>query len=152
MSSAVSAGFGRRFAAFLYDALLVLALLVLYTVVALIFTHGHAITASESGPGWYLYCAGELALTAAYSVLNWMRSGQTLGMRSWRIHVVSAAGRPLGWQAAMLRFACAVLAWAPLALGVLWLYLDPQRLAIQDRLSRTRVVRLAPEILPLASR
>jgi len=34
------------------------------------------------------------------------------------------------------------LAWTPAALGVLWLYLDPDHLALHDRLSKTRVVHL----------
>jgi uncharacterized RDD family membrane protein YckC len=42
-----------------------------------------------------------------------------------------------------LRFVCAVAAWTPAALGVLWLYVDPQRLALHDRLSKTRIVHLA---------
>jgi len=41
-----------------------------------------------------------------------------------------------------LRFCCAVAAWLPAALGVLWLYVDPQRLALHDRLSRTRLIHL----------
>jgi uncharacterized RDD family membrane protein YckC len=36
-----------------------------------------------------------------------------------------------------------LLAWTPAALGVLWLYVDPERLAVHDRLSKTRVVHLA---------
>ena len=45
--------------------------------------------------------------------------------------------------AAVLRSLCAPLAWAPAALGVLWMYLDRDHLAMHDRLSRTRVVVLA---------
>jgi hypothetical protein len=46
----------------------------------------------------------------------------------------------------MLRFGCGFLAWPPAALGVLWLYLDAEHLAVHDRLSRTRVVKmLAPD-------
>ena len=44
--------------------------------------------------------------------------------------------------AALLRFICGFLAWPPAALGVLWLYFDPDHLAIHDRLSRTRVIGL----------
>jgi uncharacterized RDD family membrane protein YckC len=41
----------------------------------------------------------------------------------------------------LLRFALAVVAWTPAALGVLWLFIDPERLAIHDRLAKTRLVR-----------
>ena len=142
MSAATSAGFGRRFAALLYDVLLIVSVLLIYTVIALAFSRGRAITEADSGAGWYLYRAGEALVIGAYSVANWMRSGQTLGMRAWKIHVVSDAGKPLGLARALERFFWAVLCWTPLALGVLWLYLDPQRLALQDRLSRTRVIRV----------
>jgi uncharacterized RDD family membrane protein YckC len=35
------------------------------------------------------------------------------------------------------------LAWTPAALGVLWLYVDPDHLALHDRFSKTRVVHLS---------
>ena len=53
------------------------------------------------------------------------------------------SGKPLTFKAAALRLIFGVLAWAPAALGVLWLYVDPERLAVHDRLSKTRVVHLA---------
>jgi hypothetical protein len=46
-------------------------------------------------------------------------------------------------RAALLRFLYGVLAWAPAGLGVLWLYVDSQHLAIHDRWSRTRVLHLS---------
>jgi uncharacterized RDD family membrane protein YckC len=64
-------------------------------------------------------------------------------MRAWRLRAVGESGRPLKLAPAALRLAWGVLAWAPAALGVLWLYLDPEHLALHDRLSRTRVVRLS---------
>jgi uncharacterized RDD family membrane protein YckC len=141
----VSAGFGRRFAALVYDGLLLFALLMLYTAVVLAFTR-QAILAETYGAGVYVYRAGLVAVIGAYYVLNWVRSGQTLGMRAWRLRAVSPAGRRLPLGSALLRFACGFLAWPPAALGVLWLYLDPDHLAVHDRLSRTRVVRLlAPD-------
>ncbi len=137
----VSAGFGRRLAALIYDGFLLAALLMTYTGAILIFTR-RAVLPETYGAWVYLYRAGLIAVIAAYYVLNWIRSGQTLGMRAWRLRAVSDAGSPLNTTAALLRFLCGFLAWPPAALGVLWLYLDPDHLAIHDRLSRTRVVRL----------
>ena len=102
-----------------------------------------AITPETAGPWAYLYRAGLLAILAGYYLLNWTRSGQTLGMRAWRLRVVTDLGKPLGWKAACLRLPLSLLAWAPAGLGVLWLYFDPGRAALQDRWSRTRVVHLA---------
>jgi uncharacterized RDD family membrane protein YckC len=139
--SGTSAGFGRRFAALIYDSLLLAALLLLYTVI-MVAVRGGAITEAESGYWWYLYRGGELAIVAAYYVINWMQSGQTLGMRAWRLRAVSDTGKPMRLLPALRRCVCGFLAWAPAALGVLWLYADPEHLALHDRLSGTRVVRL----------
>lgn len=140
MSTATSAGFGRRLAALIYDSLLLAALLLAYTGI-LVAVRGSGL-APASGHAWYLYRAGELVLIAAYYVVNWMQSGQTLGMRAWRLRTVSESGRPLHLLRALWRCVCGFLAWAPAALGVLWLYADPEHLALHDRLSGTRVVRL----------
>ena len=136
-----SAGFGRRFAALIYDGFLLAALLMTYTGVVLIFTR-RAVLPETYGAWVYPYRAGLLAVIAAYYVLNWIRSGQTLGMRAWRLRALSDQGSRLNTTSALLRFLCGFLAWPPAALGVLWLYVDPDHLAIHDRLSRTRVVRL----------
>ena len=143
LGQALGAGFGRRFAALIYDALLLLGLLVAYTLITLIFTAHHTALTRESAGGWfYAYRAGEVAVIGGYYIVNWMRSGQTLGMRAWHLRVVNEVGNPLRLGGAMLRFLCGFLAWPPAALGVLWLYLDPDRLAIHDRLSGSRVVQL----------
>jgi uncharacterized RDD family membrane protein YckC len=138
----VNAGFGRRFAALVYDAFLLAALLMIFTGGALFFTHGAAIVPATAGAWVYVYRAGLVLVIGGYYVLNWLRSGQTLGMRAWRIHVVMASGGALTWQAALLRACFGLLAWLPAALGVLWLYLDPHHLALQDRVSKTRIVHL----------
>ncbi len=137
------ARFGRRFAALIYDALLLAGLLMIYTFAVLPLTHGRAVLAENAGAWVYLYRAGLVAVIGAYYVINWMRSGQTLGMRAWRLRALDARGGRLTAARAVLRFACGWLAWPPLALGVLWLYVDRDGLALHDRLSGTRVVVLA---------
>jgi uncharacterized RDD family membrane protein YckC len=137
-----SAGFGRRVAALVYDALLLAALLVIFTTALVMLFTRSAILAETAGPWVYLYRAALLAIIIGYYVLNWMRSGQTLGMRAWHLRAVDDGGRRIELRAALLRFFYGVLAWAPAALGVLWLYVDAQHLAIHDRWSRTRVIHL----------
>jgi uncharacterized RDD family membrane protein YckC len=142
LNAGVSAGFLRRAAALLYDCLLLAAIQVAFTAAALAFNHGRAILPQTAGAWTYLYRAGLGGLAAAYFVANWTRSGQTLGMRAWHLCAVDERGRRLTTGRAALRFVCAVAAWTPAALGVLWLYVDPQRLALHDRLSRTRLIHL----------
>jgi uncharacterized RDD family membrane protein YckC len=142
VASGTSAGFGRRLAALLYDAVLLAALLVIFTSGAVFLNHGVALERRTAGAWFYLYQAGLIGVVAAYYLINWIRSGPTLGMRAWRLRTVTESGRPLGWKSAALRLSVGALAWAPAALGVLWLYADPEHLALHDRLSRTRVVHL----------
>jgi uncharacterized RDD family membrane protein YckC len=138
---ASSAGFGRRFAALIYDGFLLMAVLMPYTWVVVLL-HGGEVT-EANGRVWWLFRAGELAIIAGYYVLNWTRSGQTLGMRAWRLRALADSGAPLRAGRAVARFCWGMAAWAPFGLGVLWLYADPEHLALHDRLSRTRVVVLS---------
>jgi uncharacterized RDD family membrane protein YckC len=141
--SGTRAGFARRLAALVYDSFLLAALLMVFTGGALFFTHGVAVLPATAGNWVYVYRAGLVLVIAGYYALNWRRSGQTLGMRAWRLRTVSDSGRTLGWTAVILRLCFGFIAWAPAALGVLWLYLDPEHLALQDRFSRTRVIHLS---------
>ncbi len=137
----VPAGFWRRVAALVYDGFLLVALLMVFTGTAQLLTHGNAIMPETAG-GWvYVYRAGLVLVIAAYFVGNWMHSGQTLGMRAWHLRVVDERGTRLNLVPALVRFALAVVAWTPAALGVLWLFFDPEHLAIHDRLAKTRLVR-----------
>jgi uncharacterized RDD family membrane protein YckC len=142
VTSGSSAGFGRRVAALLYDSVLLAALLVIFTSGAVFLNHAQALERETAGAWVYLYRAGLIGVVAGYYMLNWTRSGQTLGMRAWHLRAVTESGRPLALRAAALRCVCGALAWAPAALGVLWLYFDREHLALHDRLSKTRVVHL----------
>jgi len=143
VSGGRSAGFGRRVAALLYDSVLLAALLVAYTSGAVFLNHRAAIEPESAGAWVYVYRAGLLGVIAGYYLLNWTRSGQTLGMRAWHLRAVSESGKPMAWKAAALRCVLGALAWTPAALGVLWLYADREHLAIHDRLSKTRIIHLA---------
>lgn len=142
MSSGASAGFGRRLAALLYDSVLLAALLVAYTSGAVLLNHRVALEPKTTGAWFYLYQAGLIAVIAGYYLLNWTRSGQTLGMRAWHLRAVADTGKPMTLKAAALRFVFGLFAWAPAALGVLWLFVDREHLALHDRWSNTRVVHL----------
>jgi uncharacterized RDD family membrane protein YckC len=140
--SGVSAGFVRRVAALFYDCVLLAALLVAFTSAAVFLNHRVALEPGTTGLWFHLYRAGLLAVIAGYYVLNWTRSGQTLGMRAWHLRAVGESGKPMPLRAAALRCVFGVLAWAPAALGVLWLYVDREHLALHDRWSKTRVVHI----------
>ena len=136
----MNAGAGRRFAALIYDGLLGVGLLMVYTALALFLTHGKAIEPASVGAWVYAYYAGEIGVIAGYYAVCCHLTGHTLGMRAWRLRAQTADGALLSMPRALLRFALGLLAWAPLGAGVLWIYADRERLALHDRLSGSRVV------------
>ena len=134
------AGLLRRLGAMLYDGLLLLGVLMMATALFLPFTGGEAVDARQHPVLEFAYRAMLLVLFVGFFGLFWTRSGQTLGMASWRIRVEREDGTLLGWGDTLRRLAWALVSLLPLGLGLLWVLFDPQRRAWHDRLSRTRVV------------
>ena len=92
-----------------------------------------------------------LVTTVAFFVGFWIKGGQTLGMRAWRLQVRRAGGGALDARTALVRFAGGLLVVASLGLGLLWLRFDPARLPWHDRLAGTQVVVLPPRRRRLVS-
>jgi uncharacterized RDD family membrane protein YckC len=129
------AGLLRRIAAMTYDTLLLLAILMVAGFVTLIFTHGEAVAV---GNYWFRALLWLLAL--AYFCGSWVRGGKTIGMKAWRLQVTKWDGASLDGHTAVLRFVAALLSWAVIGLGFLWVLIDPEKRAWHDRLSGTRIV------------
>ena len=72
----------------------------------------------------------------------WTHGGQTLGMRAWKIRVVTYSGQPLDWQQAFFRYMAAIISWLFLGAGFFAALLDAERLTWHDRFSRTRLIRV----------
>ena len=82
-----------------------------------------------------------LAVCGAYFVFCWVRSGQTLPMKTWRIRLVTEQGRPLAVGRAFQRYLLAVPSVLS-GIGVLWALIDRDRQFLHDRLAKTRIVRV----------
>ncbi len=134
------AGLPRRLAAMLYDSLLLLALLMAATALLLLLTGGEAIDPRTHPALEILYRLVLVVLIVGFFGLPWTRSGQTLGMATWRLRVEREDGRSLTWGDSLRRLGWALLSLLPLGLGFAWVLVDPERRAWHDRLSRTRVV------------
>jgi len=131
-----SAGLIRQLVAMVYDSLLIFAVLFFAGAIAIAFNHGEAI---EPNPWFSLYL---LFTVFTYYAWFWQKSGQTLGMRAWKIRIVTDSGANPGWALCYLRLACALLSLVCFGLGYLWRIFRPY--TWHDRLSHTRVIRLTP--------
>lgn len=128
----------RRLAAFCYDLLLLAALVFTFTLLVVAVRLGAPV---PPGTWWFPACL--LAIAMLFFCGFWVRGGQTLGMRAWRIRVVRADGGPLTLRQSIARFAAGVVAAAPVGLGLWWSWLDADKRGWHDRWTGTRVVRAA---------
>ena len=133
-------GLLRRLAALVYDALLLFTVLFAATVPVLLVTGGRAV--SPNSPAYSVYL---LAVSFVYLGWCWTRSGQTLGMRAWRMRVRTRDGGPLRWRRALGRFIAALVSIGAAGAGLLWVALDRDRLSLHDRLSGTALELEPPE-------
>lgn len=127
----------RRLAAAAYDALLLFALLMMASYLALPLTHGEAVQT-----GSWIYRGYLWGLGAAFCLWFWLNGGQTLGLRAWRLRVEDCTtGRPPAWPRALLRYALAGPTWLSVV-GIIWALFDPQQRTLHERLSGTRLGQL----------
>lgn len=163
------AGLARRLAALLYDSLLVVALAFVVTFAMLPLTHGEAILTSSQGWIGRAYHAVMVAVVFGYFGWCWTRTGQTLGLKAWRMRLDTDIGGRLGWGGAATRFllgtaivvlagiglwalrathgalhtAGAALMVAPLVLNYGWVAFDPAKRSLLEIVGRTRVLQIA---------
>ena len=108
----------RRLAALVYDGLLYLSLLmaglVLATPVVAFFVAKDATTPLHN---FTILQAYGYAIGLIFFGWSWVRGGQTLGMRVWRLQVRRLDGSGLRWPIAALRFTAGMVA----CIGALWL-------------------------------
>jgi uncharacterized RDD family membrane protein YckC len=126
----------RRLASMLYEAILLFAVAFLGTWLFQ-FAAGTLRIEGWRMPLLQLFL---LALFAAYFLWCWLRGGQTLAMKTWRIRVVAKAGHArLAPKAALLRFACALIL-VPSLVGILWALVDRDRQFLHDRLAGSLLI------------
>lgn len=141
----VLAPFYRRLLALFYDALLVFSLWLVASLLIIIFlTHGKPIPPEH--PFYQNYQVMLFAIVFCFFAGFWAYGGQTAGMRAWRIKVVSKlSGCPPSAFRAGLRFLLMIITQACGGSGWLWVFLDPDRQTLYDRLSGTQMIFLKKE-------
>ena len=103
---------------------------------------------AASATGWLRHALQVylLAVFASYFLWCWLRSGQTLAMKAWRIRLVYPGRAHVPATRAFARFALAALL-VPTGVSILWALFDRERQFLHDRLAGTRLV-----LLPRAPR
>ena len=151
----------RRLCALLYDLLIVVAIVMVVGLLCQLATGGRLIGTGRAIviPLWYQIL--QALVVSAYFVSAWLRGGQTLGMRSWRIRITRDDGGALTLQQALIRLLVAaaplvLLMLAPIVglraalwtLGLAWAawfavaLFDPRRRALHDLAAASEIRRL----------
>jgi uncharacterized RDD family membrane protein YckC len=160
--NATPPGLARRFAAFLYEGVLLFGVLFFAGFLFSVLTRQQHALQGRVGMGIFLFI-----VLGLYFVGFWTRSGQTLAMKTWHLRVVDAAGRPLRAGRALLRYVLSWLWFLPALISVralglhgggaivgsllagvlaylLIARLHPQRQFMHDLISGTRLVTQLP--------
>jgi len=119
----------RRIAAFLYDCLLLVAIFFVVTAVAISFNDGNAI--DHFAYKFVLYVIGFL-----FFDWFWMRGGQTLGMRAWKIKLSTTNNASLTHVQCLQRYVLGTLFFL---ITYCWMFLRKDSVAVHDLLSRTKI-------------
>jgi uncharacterized RDD family membrane protein YckC len=128
----IPAGLFRRLAAIVYDALLVVAILM--TTVTLLVVLTNTAVAGQNVLG--LLFIESFAFFAYF----WIFRGQTLGMLAWRLSIVTGSGYQMTFSQAFLRYFGALAGFAAFGLGYFWILIDAEKRAWPDLISDTRIL------------
>ena len=137
VSSDAAPGMLRRLASMLYESILLFAIAFLATW---LFQFAAGTLRIE---GWRMHVLQLFLLTvfASYFLWCWLRGGQTLAMKTWRIRLVAMNGHGrIAPKAALLRFFFALLL-VPTTIGIFWALVDRDRQFLHDRLAGSLLVK-----------
>ncbi|USD38020.1 RDD family protein [Ferrimonas sp. SCSIO 43195] len=153
-ANAPRASLKRRLATLLYDSLLGLAVYmafgaVFFMLFGALVSQGvisnpeqqHAIDILQSSPGWTLanegFKWGGVMLFFSYF---WQKSGQTIGMRAWRLKLQNIDGSLISWHQALIR-----LITSGFGLMALTMVFSDDKRSLHDKWSHTELVELSIE-------
>lgn len=166
----VVAGPLLRITALVYDGLLILALMmVVGTILIVLGTSAQTIEQGQAGKlsaayRYFVLLPSFIGVTWLFYGLFWRRTGQTLGMQTWRLKVIQPNGALLDWPLTVIRclsasivpLVCGLIGYlvhgTPVALLIsfsigfsfnyIFALFNRRRLALHDVMSGTLVVRL----------
>ena len=131
------APFLARIAAMIYESLLVTAVVFVASFIVLPLV-------GELHAPWqrHLFQIYILVVLFAYFSAFWLRSGQTLAMKTWRIRLVNQSGTSITLKQAALRFILALVGSLLAGAGFWWALFDRDRQFLHDRILGTRLIRV----------
>ncbi len=139
-SSLPAVGLFRRLMAIVYDIFLLTAIIFLATAAVNAINGGNAIDHNKT---YTFFLSLYLSIIIFfYFAWFWRHGGQTLGMKTWKIKLISCDAQCINWQQVTLREMTAMISWFFLGLGFLWSIFDAKKRSWHDITSNTTLIDL----------
>jgi uncharacterized RDD family membrane protein YckC len=142
-------GFFKRILVIIYDLLLLIALLfavgvLVAGVITFVLNKGNAITAEHDFYFAFRVIILSSLIFASFLFFGWFwtHKGQTLGMKTWHVRLISTDGSPIDWEKVSIRYITAIISWSVFGLGFLWALVDKDKRAWHDIFSATKLIQL----------
>ena len=126
----------KHYAAFIYDIFPILGIVLLTSGITLLLRGG--IEAPAGNPWFRSLIIFEIII---YYVYSWKVGGQTLGMRAWKIKIVSNdKNQDLSWSHSLLRFFVGVLSTLTFGFGIIWKMFSKENKSWMDLCSHSKTI------------
>lgn len=135
----------RRFAAMVYDFLLVVAISIFYSAITVginILVTGNHVEGQRVEWGGFkpVVFLGWIFTIVFFFAYFWKRSGQTLGMKTWRMKIINQHNRYPDYQQSVIRCLIAPLSLLVFGIGYWWVFTNSERQTLHDQLSKTKTI------------
>ena len=138
----------RRFAAMIYDSVVIFAIwmLVGFAVLSAFGINGAVTAEGETvvlDPLYRWTLFGAMLLSAyLFFAWFWTHSGQTIGMQAWKIKVQNENGTAINYKQALIRVLLGGLSIMFFGAGHFWMLFNKKRYTLHDHASKSEVVKL----------
>lgn len=129
-----SPSFFKRTAAIIYELFLLIAVFSIVTFLFILIFGDAREGLNHFALQVILWFVGGM-----YFVFSWVRTGQTLAMKTWRIKLESMGGESLSLNRATLRYVLATAGLMFFGAGFIWALFDREGLYLHDRLIGARL-------------
>ena len=135
----------RRLAAMVYDFLLIVAVSIFYSALTvginILITGGPEQGEKiQWGPFKPLVFVGWILTIMFFFAYFWRKSGQTLGMKTWRMKIINQDNRYPSYKQGFIRCFLAALSLLVFGIGYWWVLTNPERQTLHDQLSKTKTI------------
>jgi len=121
----------------IYDLFLLFGLLLFITVIISFLNNGNPPSADN-----IIYKLFLLTSIIFFYHYSWRKSGQTLGMKAWKVKLVTLNNKPITLGQSILRMTLGLANIVTIGLGYFWKYTNKSKLTLMDVLSKTKLITL----------